>query len=179
MAKDPFADDYTPDTDDVPFDTEETDETVTDAFDTDENDAPAYDGFGVSLTFKGDGAYYSPWIVLRAPNAAGLRDLLDDDLKELIKESTTIAKGHYKLAQEIAGEKPARSGGGGNGGGGGGNYNRAPQAAKEHPDGKKEFCEHGEMDYKTGVTKSGKNQGKAWHAFDCSKGVCDRKWDNG
>ena len=34
------------------------------------------------------------------------------------------------------------------------------------------------MDYKSGITKTGKNAGKIWEAFDCPEGECSRRWDN-
>src|SRR5690606_30887970 len=46
--------------------------------------------------------------------------------------------------------------------------NRAPAGAQEHPEGKREFCEHGEMIYKSGIAgPRAKNPGKPYSMFTC------------
>lgn len=53
-----------------------------------------------------------------------------------------------------------------------------PAQATAHPKGRQEFCQHGEMEFKTGLGKNG----KMWGAFDCkvdAKGCPKgRVWDN-
>jgi len=47
-----------------------------------------------------------------------------------------------------------------------------PQGATEHPQGKKEFCQHGEMTYKSGVSgPRAKNPGKPYQMFVCGSNV--------
>ena len=128
-------------------------------------------GLEVSVTLKGGRDFDAPWVVVRAQSVGAALDALDEDMQQLLK----VAAKYGKAFAELGGSKPA--GGAAKSGAASSNSRPAP-GPKDHPDGKKEFCQHGEMQYKSGVTKTGKNQGKTWHAFDCADGVCDRKWDN-
>lgn len=121
----------------------------------------------ITLTFKGAGGYGDRWIVAHVANPAeGLELLNDPKFKELLDLSKRIA------TYDGAGSAPAQGGGGG----GGQSQSRAPQAAQEAPGGEKQFCQHGEMVYKSGIAKS---SGKPYALFSCTapRGEqCDAKW---
>lgn len=146
MTNDPFSDDYT-----APETTDEKETTVTEP-------APASTTNEVSVTLKGGRDFDAPWVVIRAANPAEALTLLEDEAtKELLK---TAAKFGAVFAGLGGDAKPKT---GGNSGGGGGGQRQAP-GAKEHPTGRKEFCEHGEMEYKTGVAAK---SGKPYKLFSC------------
>lgn len=159
MSNDPFADDYTPENDT----TEETSvDTAAPVINTDSNE--------VSVTLKGGRDFDAPWVVLRAADPASALAMLEEEsLKELLKKAA-----HYGgvFAGLGGGSKPAA--GGGNSGGGG----RATPGPTTHPTGRQEFCKHGEMEYKTGVSKAG----KPYKVFSCSgprDEQCKGVFDNG
>lgn len=126
------------------------------------------DTFRASYTLKGDGAFYSPWLVMEASTLETLHEnMKSDETKEILKTGAALAKGYYELAQQIPGEAKPQ-------GGGGSKPTGSRPGPKDHPDGKTEFCEHGQMTFKSGVSQK---TDKPWRAFDCPQGVCDRKWD--
>lgn len=135
----------------------------------------------LSVTFKGDGGYGSPWIV---PKYASVGDALVD-LGMSPQEVSTLSQGNrwLKLFERtkqmndhfagLGGGAPAPAG---NGGGGQQRQSKAPQQAQEAPNGEKQFCQHGEMEYKTGVSKK---TGKPYALFSCTAPrdqQCDAKW---
>ena len=124
----------------------------------------------VSITLKGGRDFDAPWCVIRADSTQAALDALDDTMQELLKAAAKYGKAFAELG---AGARPAAAKSGGSA-----QSSRPAPGPKDHPNGKKEFCQHGEMQYKTGITKTGKNQGKTWGAFDCPDGECGRKWDN-
>ena len=126
----------------------------------------------VSITLKGGRDFDAPWCVIRADSTQAALDALDDTMQELLKAAAKYGKAFAALGAE------GRSTGTGGGGSKPATQSRPAPGPKDHPNGKKEFCQHGEMQYKSGVAKTGKNAGKTWHAFDCPDGECDRKWDN-
>ncbi|QGJ94816.1 hypothetical protein SEA_BLINN1_55 [Mycobacterium phage Blinn1] len=122
----------------------------------------------LSVTFKGDGTYTAPWIV---PKYASVADALIDlgespqavaGLSQaqrwmaLFERSTKMAAHFASLGGGTPNAKPA--------GGGGGSGSRAPQAAQQAPGGEKRFCEHGEMVFKSGISKAG----NAYKLFSCT-----------
>lgn len=165
---DPFADDYTPaitKTEESPV-AEYPSVAETPGF-----TQPADADF-VTAILKGGAGYGAPSLSIRANNIPSLHATLTDHEDEIKDVLTTLAKLGKGFGILVDGEKPA-GGGGNSGGGGGGGNNRAPAQASEHPDGKTEYCEHGKMQFKSGMGKNG----KPWKAFDCPNRVCDRKWD--
>ncbi|AYD87076.1 hypothetical protein SEA_NICOLETERA_49 [Mycobacterium phage NicoleTera] len=114
---------------------------------------------GVSATFKFAGAYSDPWVVVKGSDPADvLAKVNTPEFKELMDKVQFIAS-HYAGA----GAKPA-----GNAGGGApaqAQQSRAPQAAQEAPNGEKRYCAHGEMEFKSGVSKK---TGKPYKLFSCT-----------
>ncbi|QGZ16851.1 ribonucleoside reductase class II [Mycobacterium phage Phaded] len=123
----------------------------------------------LSVTFKGDGSYASPWIVPKyATVADALVDLGEDPSvvagmgqaqrwMALFERATKMAAHFAKLS----GGAPAPA----NGGGQQRQQSRAPQAAQEAPNGEERFCSHGKMEFKSGVSKK---TGKPYKLFSCT-----------
>lgn len=112
----------------------------------------------VVLTFKGGRDFDAPWIVI---HAASLEDAYEQlttkgDLLGKVMERTANAGRHFAGSAPKA--APAQSGGGAP-------QRQAPQAAQEAPGGEKRFCEHGEMVFRSGVSKS---SGKPYKLFSCT-----------
>lgn len=111
---------------------------------------------GVSATFKFAGAYSDPWVVVKGSDPADV----------LAKVNTREFKDLMDRVQQIAGMYGA-SGGKGSPPAGGGQrqqQSRAPQQAQEAPNGEKRYCDHGEMVFKSGVSKAG----KPYKLFSCT-----------
>ncbi|QGJ89749.1 hypothetical protein SEA_SUPERCHUNK_49 [Mycobacterium phage Superchunk] len=132
--------------------------------------APAAGTGDLSVTFKGDGSYSAAWIV---PKYASV----DEALVDLGVDPVEVAKlgqGQKWFALFDRAKKMndhyASLGGGtpppANNGGGGQpqQQSRAPQQAQEAPGGEKRFCSHGEMVFKSGVSKAG----NAYQLFSCT-----------
>lgn len=113
---------------------------------------------GVSATFKFGGQYSDPWVVVKGADAAEVHEkLYDPKFKELMDRVQFIAS-QYGSASPTA-SKPANGGGGG-----GGQQSRAPQGATQAPNGETRYCEHGEMVYKSGISKAG----NPYKLFSCT-----------
>ncbi|QCG76903.1 hypothetical protein SEA_XIANYUE_49 [Mycobacterium phage XianYue] len=110
---------------------------------------------GVSATFKFAGAYSDPWVVVKGSDPADVLSKLNTaEFKELMDKVKFIA-GIYAPADS----KPAGNAGGG------AQQSRAPQAAQEAPGGEKRYCSHGEMQFKSGVSKK---TGNPYKMFVCT-----------
>jgi hypothetical protein len=142
---------------------------------TEDKKVEEFTGDRLSVTIKQHKGYEAGWIVLKGDTPADvLRTMQDPDFKTLMDWT--------KKASQTFQEGSNPAGGGGNtSGGASGSQNRSqgrPSQASEHPKGRKEFCEHGEMEFKSGLGKNG----KMWGAFDCkvdAKGCAKgRVWDN-
>lgn len=130
---------------------------------------PQADG-KVVVTLKGGTAYDAPWIVIHAANVGdALTQLQDQYLKNLIDRTAEVGQyfaGLNKPAQ-VAPQQQASS---------------APQdhsstpPQQQAPSGEQKFCAHGEMQYKTGVSKAG----KTYKGFFCSSqdrnAQCSPQW---
>ncbi|AXH46790.1 hypothetical protein SEA_ACOLYTE_46 [Mycobacterium phage Acolyte] len=111
---------------------------------------------GVSATFKFAGAYSDPWVVVKGSDPADvLAKVNTPEFKALMDKVQFIAGMYSGAGKPVA---PA------NGGGGGQQQSRAPQQAQQAPGGEKRFCEHGEMVFKSGVSKAG----NAYKLFSCT-----------
>jgi hypothetical protein len=127
-------------------------------------------GGKVTMTFKGGSGFDAPWIVIHA-------DDLDDALTQVSEGGKTLAavmERVQKAGQHFVGlgggSAPAR---GGNGGGQQRTSN-APQGAQEAPNGEKRYCEHGEMRFRSQVSKK---TGKPYKGFFCTSGDRDNECD--
>ncbi|AMS00850.1 hypothetical protein SEA_FAYELY_50 [Mycobacterium phage Fayely] len=121
---------------------------------------------GVSATFKFEGAYSDPWVVVKGADPEDvLTKVNDPKFKELMDRVKQIAAFYGPQ------NKPATTGGGG-----GGQRQAPPKAATEAPNGEKKFCKHGEMEYKSGTSKK---TGKPYALFSCTAPrdeQCDAQW---
>ncbi|ASJ79746.1 ribonucleoside reductase class II [Mycobacterium phage Heffalump] len=111
---------------------------------------------GVSATFKFAGQYSDPWVVVKGADPADVyAKISTPEFKALMDRVAQIA-GVYAGAAA----KPA-----GNAGGGAQQQSRAPQPAQEAPGGEKRYCQHGEMQFKSGVSKK---TGNPYKMFVCT-----------
>lgn len=119
------------------------------------------DGVEYSLTFKGTGGHADRWLVVRFPTAkVGNQILNDPEFKEVLDGSRRAAEYDFRAYQEVQGRRvvrvdqpPAQAPQG-----------NAPAAAQQAPGGEKRFCKHGEMVFKSGVSKAG----NAYKLFSCT-----------
>lgn len=122
------------------------------------------EGEQVRITMKSGAGYEVPWITVDFPSIDVAHERLSDaERKSKLMDIFKITAGaSAKFAEQVAELKPANvssptatSVG----------YNpRAPQGIAEAPGGEKRFCPHGEMQFKTGVSKAG----KAYQLFSCT-----------
>ena len=115
-----------------------------------------------SVTFKGDGA---PWVVVRAPNAAVLTNLLDDF------EATALAGRVLDLSGEFKRDYKATSNG--DSASADRTANRGRPGGATRSSGGSQYCQHGER-----VLKSGMKNGKRWSGQFCPDNECDPVWGN-
>ncbi|QGH79721.1 hypothetical protein SEA_ANON_50 [Gordonia phage Anon] len=119
--------------------------------------APASADGKVVLTFKGGRDFDAPWIVIHADGLDEAAEFVGTKAGVLAELMTRV----QAAGQHFAGQAPAKpAGGGGQRSGGGG----APQGATEAP----AWAPPKPFDdfvYKSGVSKSGRNAGKTWHAW--------------
>lgn len=110
---------------------------------------------GVSATFKFAGQYSDPWVVVKGADPADVyAKVITPEFKALMDKVQQIA-GVYAGS----GSKPAGNAGGG------AQQSRAPQPAQEAPGGEKRYCSHGEMQFKSGVSKK---TGNPYKMFVCT-----------
>jgi len=174
MAVDPFADDAPWNDYDAENDTNADDFAYDpDTTDTEENNdmadyvTPEQNGTEVSVTLKGGAGYDAPWVVLRAPNVETMSLMLDEKLSNLLGQAAKYGQAFSGQAAPKAQQqqRPASN----NGGGQQQQSFRAPAGATQHPDGKREWCDHGEeMEYKSGISQ---RTGKPYAMFVCKARV--------
>ncbi|AOT24968.1 hypothetical protein PBI_KALPINE_48 [Mycobacterium phage Kalpine] len=110
---------------------------------------------GVSATFKFAGQYSDPWVVVKGADPSDVLAKIDTPEFKALMDKVQFIAGHY--AGSAA--KPAGNGGGGQ------QQSRAPQPAQEAPGGEKRYCSHGEMQFKSGVSKK---TGNPYKMFVCT-----------
>lgn len=112
-------------------------------------------GAEVTVTLKAGTGFDAPWIVLRAPDLATAKELLEgeSDLLKSVMERTAQA-GVFFASQMPSG---AAKGGDGASAPTGGR-----PARQEAPSGQSRDCKHGQMVY-----RSGSKNGRTWEAFFC------------
>ena len=111
----------------------------------------------VVLTFKGGRDFDAPWIVIHANGLQEAHDFVVGDNASLlatVMERVQTAGKHFAGKPAVSapaegGSQPQRS---------------APQASQEAPGGEKRFCDHGEMQFKSGVSKAG----NSYRLFSCT-----------
>jgi hypothetical protein len=109
----------------------------------------------MTITFKGAGGYADRWVVVYAAGAKDGLDIIQDPaFKELLDYSRKIAEYDRGAASPAAPQQTVAPATGG-----------APQQSQEAPGGEKRFCNHGEMQFKTGVAKG---SGKPYSLFSCT-----------
>lgn len=112
-------------------------------------------GTEVSVTLKGGSGYDAPWVVLRAPNVATARQLVDDEdnLTPLLDSAAKAGQYFASLAPVPAARAASSNSDGGNGEG--------------------KSCKHGAMQWKSGFSAA---TGKAWQGWFCPtpKGTPDQ-----
>lgn len=117
----------------------------------------------VSLTFKGGTGFDAPWVVIHASDLGdALEQVSGDNGATLAKlmERVQRAGAHFT---KVAPTRPAASGATAPSAAPA-QRQAAPQAAQEAPGGEKRFCSHGEMNFRSGVSKAG----KPYQAYFCS-----------
>ncbi|MEO6086933.1 MAG: hypothetical protein ABIQ18_27860 [Umezawaea sp.] len=114
----------------------------------------------VRVTLKGGTAYDAPWITIDGA-----------DVPDALEQLTEHAADVKALIDQVAkvGRYFASTGNGGTGGSnrpsGGGEQAQGKPSHQEAPSGEKRFCEHGEMPYRSGVSKNG----NTYKGFFCSE----------
>lgn len=145
--------------DNAPADTEEAQQPAAPAVKvTATKPAPAESDGKVVLTFKGGRDFDAPWIVIHANGLQEAHDFVVGDNASLL---STVMERVKLAAKHFAGQPAAQAA---QAGGGGQAPSRAPQGAQEAPGGEKRFCEHGEMVFKSGVSKAG----NSYKLFSCT-----------
>lgn len=97
----------------------------------------------ITITLKGGSGFDSPWVVIRAADAASAQAILDDPALKALTDRTS------EVGQYFAGlGKPAAT--------------AAPTAAPTPAQGSGRHCKHGER-----VMRSGTKNGKAWTGYFC------------
>lgn len=124
------------------------------------------------VTLKGGKDFSDPWLVF---HCADIEDALEQLRHDKIKELITLTK---SAGQFFAGQGGGQSQQQARGGGQQAPRTQGrPQGATEAPGGQTKECAHGEMVFKTGVSKS---SGKPWKAFMCPSSdrsnQCDPVW---
>ena len=105
----------------------------------------------ISVTTKGTGRQSDRWVVLRGtPNE--VEAVLDAAVyKRILDKSWAAAEYDARRAGVVTQQATPPAG-------------AAPQASQEAPGGEKRFCKHGEMVFKSGVSKAG----NAYKLFSCT-----------
>lgn len=127
----------------------------------------------ITVTLKAGRDFDAPWVVLHGQDSTDLLTTMSDpEFPKLLTWTT-------KAAQTFGeGWNPSPQGGNtGNRPAPAQNRSQAPQgqppAATQHPRGERKFCQHGEMVFKSDISKK---TGKPWYAFDCPSNVCQREF---
>lgn len=130
----------------------------------------------VTGTIKGGRDFDEPWLVIRAGSLEEYIEIVTN--RDLMGKAMDATQQASKAFRDF---RPAEDKGTRAASPQGGSESRSqgkPAQATAHPTGRKEYCEHGEMKFASGM---GKNN-KLWGAFDCPvdpKGCPrGRVWDN-
>ncbi len=119
--------------------------------------APANEG--ITVTLKGGKGYEAPWIVVHAADpASALAQLNDPTLKDLADLTAKVGgyfagKGAQTPAAGPSGPAPSAPTGG------------SRPAHQQAPGGESRYCNHGEMEFRSAVSKAG----KPYKGFFCTE----------
>ena len=108
----------------------------------------------VVVTLKGGSGFDAPWIVIHAASVEDAEAQLDANLAKLM-EKTQKASSHFAGLGVFNGGPPTRQ-----------ERQPAPAEAQGAPGGETRACRHGEMRFKSGISKAG----KPYQAFFCTSG---------
>ncbi|AXH48821.1 hypothetical protein SEA_STEAMY_46 [Mycobacterium phage Steamy] len=112
---------------------------------------------GISATFKFDGAYGAPWVVVKGATASEVNAKIHDpEFKELMD--------YVKRIAGVYGAPAAAPAAGGGQAAAPAQQSRAPQGATQAPNGETRSCVHGPMVFKSGVSQ----KGNAYKLFSCT-----------
>jgi hypothetical protein len=145
---------------------------------TDEDDEDDYHPFTVSM--KPHAGHNAPLFVFRGKSVTGLADLFSPDhgadMVRLFESSARAAvklTEVYEKAGHTAAAAPSAYGNKSSGGSGGGSSaaSKPPQEATEPPNGEYKYCKHGQMKFKSFVSKAG----KFTQLFECTEEDEDSK----
>jgi hypothetical protein len=134
-------------------------------------EAEADDGTGISITLKGGPGFEVPWVVARYPNVeAAFEDLTDEVVQEQLKGLfDAVADASAMLITKVSAKAPAKPAGQAGGG-------SRPQTASASPSGETRDCRHGQMTWKSGVSKKG-NTYAGWFCPSRDRNdQCDTVW---
>ncbi|ASR77151.1 ribonucleoside reductase class II [Mycobacterium phage MyraDee] len=117
----------------------------------------------VVLTFKGGTGFDAPWIVVHASDLDEAASYVGENAAKFMELMTRVQNAGKHFAGMGGGSAPANNGGGGQ-------QQRAPQngqppQSQQAPNGEKRFCAHGEMRFKSDVSKAG----KPYKGFFCTE----------
>lgn len=129
----------------------------------------------VVLTFKGGSGFDAPWIVVHATDLDDALGYLDADNAPKFMDLMTRVQNAGQHFAALGGSAPKAPSGGGQQR----PHSNAPQAAQEAPNGEKRWCAHGEMLFKTDVSKK---TGKPYSGWFCTERnrdqQCEAQWPN-
>jgi hypothetical protein len=152
MTFDPFADDVQTDVAETVTETEPTNDVWNTEEKKESKTVTVQNTEGkLTVTLKGGAGFDAPWIVLHAEDAQDALDQLNDKaLGALIARTKEVAT-FFSGGTGNATQRPAQS-----------QQQRPPQQSA--PNGESKTCAHGEMTFRSGVSKS---SGKPYKGFFC------------
>ena len=114
------------------------------------------DGEGkIVSTYKEGAGFDASWTVVHAASVEDWFAIHEHPrFPELLAKQKKVAA-YFRVGDGGSAQRPAQPAG---------QQSRAPQPAQEAPNGEKRFCEHGEMQYKAGISKAG----NAYKLFSCT-----------
>jgi hypothetical protein len=108
----------------------------------------------VVVTLKGGSGFDAPWIVIHAASVEDAEAQLDANLAKLMEKAQKAAS-HFTGLGVFNGGPPTRQ-----------ERQPAPAEAQGAPSGETRVCRHGDMRFKSGISKAG----KPYQAFFCPSG---------
>lgn len=139
----------------------------------DDEDDPEFWPFTLSL--KGHPGFDAPLLVIRGKSVSDLADQFEGEDGAEVRRLMDKASRAAKYFSELFPEDRYQTKGNNFGGGGSGNRAAKTDDRKKPPRGvETPECRHGQMIYKSGVSK----RGNAYELFECPDGKCKSEWLN-